>query len=53
MCMCTKENGILCNGQCPDSAMNSFTDLGKFEAIRMLSGHLADHKGTQRGSLGA
>ena len=53
MCMRTKlENGILWNGQQPDSAVNSFVDLGKLEAIRMLSGCLADHKDTQRGSLG-
>ena len=45
MRMCTKENSILHNGQQPDSAVNSFTDLGKFEARRMLSGRLADHKG--------
>ena len=33
---CKIKNGVLCNGQQPSSAMNS---QGKFEAMKMLSGH--------------
>ena len=32
------ENGILRNGQQLGSAVNSFIDLGRFEAIKTLSG---------------
>ena len=32
------ENGVLCNGQQPDSAKNSFLDHSKFEAMKLLSG---------------
>ena len=32
------ENGILRNGQQLGSAVNRFIDLGRFEAIKMLSG---------------
>ena len=44
MGMCTKlENSVLCNGQQPGNAVNSFIDLSKFEAIKTLSGHRAPH----------
>ena len=33
------KNGILCNGQPSGNAVNSFIDHGKFEAMKMLSGH--------------
>ena len=35
------ENGILRNGQQPSSAVNIFTDQGKFEAMKTLSGRRA------------
>ena len=39
VCMHTRlENGVLCNGQQLGSAVNSFLDQGKFEAMKMLSG---------------
>ena len=42
MHMCTKlENGVLRNGQQPGSAVNSFIDLGEFEATKTLSGRRA------------
>ena len=42
VCMRTTfENGVLCNGQQPGSAMNSFIDQGEFGAMKMLSGHIA------------
>ena len=38
LCMHTRlENGVLCNGLQPGSAVNSFFDHGKFEAMKMLS----------------
>ena len=37
------ENGILRNRQQPGSAVNSFIDHGKSEAIKTLSGHRAPH----------
>ena len=37
--MCTKlENGVLSNGQQPQSIVNGFVDQGEFEAMKMLSG---------------
>ena len=42
MYMCTRqENGVLCNRQQPGSAVNIFTDQGKFGAMITLSGHRA------------
>ena len=39
VCMRTRlENGILHNGQQPGSAVNSFFDDSKFEAMKSLSG---------------
>ena len=39
VCMRTRlENGVLHNGQQSGSAVNSFFDLGKFEAMKMRSG---------------
>ena len=32
------ENGVLCNGQQPGSAENSFFDYSKFVAMKSLSG---------------
>ena len=32
------ENGVLCSGQQPGSAVNSFFDHSKFEATKSLSG---------------
>ena len=34
-------NGVLCNREEVDSAVNSFTDQDKFEGIKRLSGHRA------------
>ena len=42
VCMRTSfENGILCNGQQPGSAANSFIDQGEFRAMKTLSGRIA------------
>ena len=40
MCACIqgKKKGILCKGQQPGSAVNSFSDQGKFETMKTLSG---------------
>ena len=35
------ENGVLHNGQQPQSVVNGFADHGGFEAMRTLSGHRA------------
>jgi len=35
------KNGILRNGQPSGNAVNSFIDHGKFEAMKMLSGHIS------------
>ena len=44
MRMCTTlENGILCNGQQPGRAVNSFINQGEFVAMRTLSGRKALH----------
>ena len=32
------ENGVLSNGQQPQSVVNGFVDQGEFEAMKMLSG---------------
>ena len=32
------ENGVLSNGQQPQSVVNSFVDQGEFEAMKTLSG---------------
>ena len=32
------ENGVLCNGEQPSSAVNNSFDHGKFEAMKILSG---------------
>ena len=37
----TFENGVLCNGQQPGSAVNSFIDQGEFGAMKTLSGRIA------------
>ena len=39
------ENGVLHNGQQPGSAVNSFINEGKFEAVKMLTGCRAPHCG--------
>ena len=39
----TLENGILCNGQQPDRAENSFINQGELVAMKTLSGHKAPH----------
>ena len=42
--MCTTfENGILCNGQQPGSAVNRFIDQGEFGVMKTLSGRIAPH----------
>ena len=38
-------NDVLHNGQQPGSAMNSFIDQDKLEAMKMLSGHRAPRCG--------
>ena len=42
------ENGILRNGQKPGSAVNSFIDWGKLEAMKTLSGGRALHCGNHQ-----
>ena len=37
----TFENGVLCNGQQPASAVNNFLDQGEFGAMKTLSGRIA------------
>ena len=37
------ENGVLHNGQQPGSAVDSFFDHSKFEAMKLLSGWEAAH----------
>ena len=32
------ENGVLSNGQQPQSVVNGFVDQGEFEAMKLLSG---------------
>ena len=39
----TFENGVLCNGQQPSRAENSFIDQGEFVAMKTLSGCKAPH----------
>ena len=39
------ENDVLHNGQKPGSAVNIFTDQGKFEAMKTLSGRRAPRFG--------
>ena len=39
------ENGVLCNGQQPGSAVNIFIDQGKVDAMKTLSGCRALHCG--------
>ena len=34
------ENGVLCNGEQPSSAVNNSFDHGKFEAMKTLSGRI-------------
>ena len=44
MCMRTKlENGVLSNGQQPQSVVNGFVGQGEFEAMKTLSGREAAH----------
>ena len=37
------ENGVLSNGQQPQSVVNGFVDQGEFEAVKTLSGREAAH----------
>ena len=37
----TFENGVLCNGQQPGRAVNSFIDQGEFVVMKTLSGRRA------------
>ena len=37
------ENGVLSNGQQPQSVVNGFVDQGEFEAMKTLSGWEAAH----------
>ena len=39
----TFENGVLCNGQQPGSAVNSSIDQGEFRTMKMLNGRIAPH----------
>ena len=32
------QNGVLCNGQQPQTVVNGFTDQGEFEATKTLNG---------------